>query len=297
MRAFDSRWKETLTECLALAARLEGEGQYNNAKLLRAAVDSLSRQAAFQVETPDRPAALAERIQGAASALADLGANTDLLAALKQGANVLAAGRLPLIHETPNPYVCRTCGHVALEPPLELCPVCGAWPATFQLFPPVYWLNAYQPLPALDRLQQTPLDVASLLTGLSGEQLAARPRDGGWAIHHTVSHLRDAQGLIDYRIDLFMNEENPVLESKAVFAWAGAQDDKPQSTGEVFETYRASRAGMLAKLKDIPLAHWYRSGQHLEFGNVTLLQQVSYFAAHEMTHLPQIERLRRELLG
>jgi len=42
----------------------------------------------------------------------------------------------------------------------------------------------------------------------------------------------------------------------------------------------------------MPLADWWRTGEHEEFGTVTLRQQVSYFAAHELTHLPQIEALR-----
>ena len=34
-----------------------------------------------------------------------------------------------------------------------------------------------------------------------------------------------------------------------------------------------------------------RVGRHEEFGVVSIKQQVSYFASHELTHLPQIERL------
>ena len=37
-----------------------------------------------------------------------------------------------------------------------------------------------------------------------------------------------------------------------------------------------------------------RVGRHEEFGVVSIKQQVSYFAAHEITHLPQIERLTRQ---
>jgi hypothetical protein len=44
------------------------------------------------------------------------------------------------------------------------------------------------------------------------------------------------------------------------------------------------------------LADWWRTGQHEEFGNITLRQQVSYFATHEMTHLSQIESLRCQLV-
>ena len=43
-----------------------------------------------------------------------------------------------------------------------------------------------------------------------------------------------------------------------------------------------------------PLADWWRTGRHEEFGVVSIKQQVSYFASHELTHLPQIERLVRQ---
>lgn len=53
---------------------------------------------------------------------------------------------------------------------------------------------------------------------------------------------------------------------------------------------------LATRLESIPLRDWWRIGQHEEFGTVTLRQQVSYFASHEITHLPQIELLRRQLL-
>jgi hypothetical protein len=41
----------------------------------------------------------------------------------------------------------------------------------------------------------------------------------------------------------------------------------------------------------LPLVDWWRTGRHEEFGVVTIRQQVSYFAAHESTHLAQIRAL------
>jgi hypothetical protein len=61
---------------------------------------------------------------------------------------------------------------------------------------------------------------------------------------------------------------------------------------EIFQQYRASRTETLGKLTQVPLADWRRTGRHEEFGVITLRQQISYFAAHEVTHLPQIEALR-----
>jgi hypothetical protein len=94
---------------------------------------------------------------------------------------------------------------------------------------------------------------------------------------------------------LFQKEEHPILESKAIFEWATSERERPPSTLEVFADYRATRAKIIARLEALPLADWWRTGRHEEFGVVSIKQQVSYFAAHERTHLPQLERLREIL--
>jgi len=288
---------DALSHLLALAARLEGHGQYNNAKLLRAAAESIVRRAAYQLDLPSDPARLVGEIERAVSALVALDVDEDFIAALQRGAAAMVEGRLPLIHETPHPYVCRTCGHLVLDEPAHKCPVCGAWPATFKEFLPVYWLDALQPLAALKQLRQTLNDVAVLLEGLSEADLNRPPQDGGWAIRHIVSHLRDAQGVLSVRLSLLLEQTNPPLEAKAVFQWATREEGRPPTTQEIFDTYRASRLETIARLESIPLADWWRTGQHQEFGTVTVRQQVSYFASHEITHLPQIEALRVQRPG
>ena len=45
-------WGDTLAHLLAMAAKLEGHGQYNNAKLMRAAAESIARRAAYQLDLP-----------------------------------------------------------------------------------------------------------------------------------------------------------------------------------------------------------------------------------------------------
>ena len=66
-----------------------------------------------------------------------------------------------MIDETPDASICRTCGFVAMGDPTQHCPICGAWPETFQRFLPVYWLNDLEPLAAIERLRQTPQQVAA----------------------------------------------------------------------------------------------------------------------------------------
>ena len=296
MSVKNAAWKETLIQLFALASKLEGEGQYNLAKLARAAADSLSRQAAYGLDMPTDKKALSDTIKETTDVLTQLEVNADLISAFKKGADIMAEGRLPLFDVVPHAYVCRTCGNLALGKPVVNCPTCNARPSTFQEFLPVYWLNALEPLAALERLRQTPIEVEKLLEGLSEPELKQQPDDGGWAIRNVLSHLRDAQGVLSFRLDLFLQEEHPKLESKAVFTWATQEDDRPPSALEIFETYKTSRKETISKLEKLPLADWWHTGQHEEFGTMTLRQQVSYFASHEITHLPQIETIRHELM-
>jgi hypothetical protein len=286
-----SKWQDAVVHLLALATRLEGAGHYNLAKLCRATADSLSRRAAYQIEMASAQNDLAD-LHRTIDALSRLDVAENLIATFQRGVAAMAQGRLALFNETPHAYVCRTCGHLTIGEPSGQCPTCGAWASTYQRFLPAYWLDALEPFAALETLHQTPFQVETLLQGLSEDALNQPARDGGWAIRNIVSHLRDAQGVISFRVDLFLQNEHPNLESKAVFAWATNENERPPSTRDVFETYKTSRAEMIGKLEKIPLAYWWRVGQHEEFGPVTLKQQVSYFASHELTHLPQLERLR-----
>ena len=163
MTSENATWQDTLDAGPGLAARLEGEGQYNIAKLTRAAADAMSRGAAHQRSVPTDKAELAASIERVADDLAGFSVDQNLSAALRRGAAALSAGRIPLIDETPHPYVCRTCGHLTLGEPVEKCPMCGAWPGTYQRFMPHYWFDALEPFTALEKLRQTPVTVAELL--------------------------------------------------------------------------------------------------------------------------------------
>ncbi len=289
-----SSWADTLARLLALASRLEREGQYNVAKLARAAADALGRQAAYRIDLPPDFMTLAAETEQLAAAVAALGAGDELAVALRVGATGLREGRFTLYTETPDVFVCRTCGAATLGKPAAPCPVCGAWAETFQRFLPVYWLNDLEPLDAIERLRRTPAAVAALLDAASATVLAREAAPGGWSLRQAASHLRDAQGVLAQRLELMLAHDNPPLTALAVFAWAQQETENPPTTRTVFAEYQAERARLLARLEALPLADWWRTGRHEEFGVVTIRQQVSYFAAHESTHMQQIAALVAE---
>ena len=132
---------------LALAAGVEGEGRYNVAKLLRAAVVAqLQRAADERLPRAPRGEALLDELSAVAAALAADPLLAPLAAPLSRGTRLFAAGALALIDDVPDPRVCRRCGHVVADvDPVEACPHCGADEATFLVQRPVWWLDRYDP--------------------------------------------------------------------------------------------------------------------------------------------------------
>ncbi len=289
-------WGDTLVHLLALAARLEGEGYYNLAKILRASTDSTLRRAAYRLGMPTGLPNLHRDLDRAAGELAALSCGPDVIDAFKRGGAALRAGRLPLFDETPNPFVCRTCGHLVLEPPTARCPMCGAWPESFQEFMPNAWFDALEPFEAVARLRSTPQTIATLLDGMSEDDLNRQPAPGEWSMRQVLSHLHDAQGVLHTRLELLLTQDHPALSAQAVQEWT-RQADAPASTANLFEDYQSLRDTIVARLEATPLKDWWRTGYHEEFGEVTLRQQVSYFAAHETVHLPQMAALRPDSGG
>lgn len=288
-------WGDTLVHLLALASRMEGEGYYNVAKLLRASADATLRRTAYRLNLPTGLSNLHGEVGRAAGELAALSCGPDVLDAFKAGQAALKAGRLPLIEEMPNPFVCRTCGYLLVERPTGRCPICGAWPESFQEFMPNYWFDALDPFQAVERLRRTPDEVAALVHGLSEEAMNRQPAPGEWSLRQVVIHLHDAQKVLHTRVDLLMSHDHPSLAAQAVFEWAAQA--KPATTHDVFAEYTQLRGEILARLEGIALKDWWRTGFHEEFGDVTLRQQASYFAAHETAHLPQIAALRAQFGG
>ncbi len=284
-------WTHVLLPLLTLALQFEREGQYSLAKLARASVDALGRRAAFENERTLERAEMVAELERVTDAFAGLQINKELISAFRHGAAALSEGRLALIHQTPHPYVRRTWGQIVMGEVQEKCPTCGAWPDTFQWFAPIYWLDALDPLESIAQLRRMPQAVAHLLDRLPERAFERQPQDGGWDLRNILTHLRDAQGVLIYRLELFLREEHPVLISQAIFEWATQPAERPPSVLDIFTEYREARAELLTRLEALPLADWWRTDQHEEFGVVSIKQQVSYFASHDFTHLPQLQGL------
>lgn len=277
---------------LALAARVEGDGRYNVAKLLRAAATARVQRAADErlAEAP-RDGALRVDLARVAGAMAYDPLLAPLAEPLRVGLARYAADEVPLLADVADPRVCRRCGHVEADAPVEACPRCGADPDTFLVQRPVWWLDRHDRSSALVALSRTPQMLRALLDHIPRDVWVIRPDPATWSPHEVLAHLHDAQSVLALRVERILDEDDPDLEAQMVWSWNGAE--RAATTDQLWDAYAASRRQVLERLHAAPPEAWWRTGHHREFGRLTLTQQVSYFAAHEPTHLRQVRAALR----
>ncbi|MFQ5793555.1 MAG: DinB family protein [Candidatus Bipolaricaulia bacterium] len=292
---------EHLIRLVRVARALEAGGYYNAAKLFWAAAFSEEIRASNEFGVPigtdelDRamdPDELDREIETVINVLTAAGVKPQLITALQHGRQGAREDRTIPWTEIPEVFVCRICGEIILGQAPQRCPTCGARALTLREFPPVYFLEPLPPQQVLAALASTPDEVEELINGLSEEQMAQPPRPGEWAIRNVLWHLLVAQGLLAGRVEKMLAEDNPSLESVA--AWTAGTEES-LSVREILKRFRISRQATVERLKELSAQDWWRTGQHEEFVQVTILQQAGYFARHERHHLPQIEAIRQAI--
>ncbi|MEY4175995.1 MAG: hypothetical protein RI900_3160 [Actinomycetota bacterium] len=275
----------------AVSQGLEREGAYNGAKLLRALMESeLVRYAA--VEAP--------------SGMADAGAALDALVAemgdampaavaalLPTVADHVRAGRtIPLV-DAPRTRVCRACGEVFLGDDLApRCSVCEAPPLSYREMVPIWYLEAAPPEELLDGIEAGRQQVLAAVEGRSDDSLAVQPAPGEWSARQTLEHLLFAEGLFAERIGRLLDEDEPNLAARAVWAETPTSDEGTAHTdlpaSEIARRIAELRAATLGRLRSLSAEGWQRKGTHPEWGGVTVQTQASYFGRHLASHMAQL---------
>ncbi len=277
---------DVLARAAALSLHSGAEGQINLHKLLEAAVFSIPRRAAYA----GAGATLAD-LDSVVSGLRELGLASELAAALDHSAAMAQTGGVPMSGDAPDVFVCRVCGHTALAAAPARCPICGAWGASFRRFMGIFNVDNPDPLASLALLSHGPATVEALIGDLAEDSTTLDPAPGEWSIQRALQHLVDAQDVFSGRLERMLKEENPPLVVE--FVWTKAAET--QTTRDLLDKFRHKRAATVARLESLPMKAWGRTGRHDEFGVVTVLHQVGYFAYHEAFHYPDFAVKRRQL--
>jgi hypothetical protein len=280
--------QDMIIQFVRLARSLERAGLYNAAKLLWAAAFSEEIR-----QSNEGSQELEKELETAIQAMQSSPGQAALAKALRNVKRAIRENHTIPLAEVPQVSVCRTCGEAYLGKPPKTCADCGAHSLTFREIPPVWFLEPLSPQQAVKALASGIEEIGSLIEGLDEDQMEYYPEPGEWNIREALLHLLVAQELLAGRVDKIMAERHPSLAGAAAWMLDG---EEAGSGSQIFQRLKESRASVLDRLQALSIESWWRTGEHEEFGQVTILQQASYFAKHERAHLLQVHQIREAVL-
>lgn len=283
---------EHLVQLIQAARGLEAGGYYGLAKLLWALAYSAEVKVSNAAGIP-RAAALDTTLLEIINALKADATDAAVISAIEKGLQAVREDRTIPYTDIPAVYVSRTHGEVFVGEPPQLT-TRNDHALSLREFKPIWYFESLSPAEVLSALETNPATLQQQMADLSPDELLIAPAHGEWNMHQLLWHLMTAQDLLSQRVDLMLMQDNPNLASMAVWA---QKDQAGMSTGEVLEHYLDSRHQLIDRLKALSADAWWRSGWHDEFGKQTVLSQSTYFARHEMSHMPQFAQIVQTVGG
>jgi hypothetical protein len=99
------------------------------------------------------------------------------------------------------------------------------------------------------------------------------------------------------RVSLILSGDTPSLSSAAPYETATDASGRPAETQEILRRFLADRKELTDRLRSLSLAELWKRGRHEDFGPVSIMHQVKYFAQHEQAHMGTVAILCRILDG
>ncbi len=292
---------DVLAGLIAASEDLTDHGMTNLQKLLEALVYAVVRVEARNYRREGDPA---ERIEEINRLIHDLPDKTippafrEVLERAMERYTAEPTGDLTFV-DAPDIYACRSCGHVAVAAVPNACPVCGVAAGVFRRFQGMFNgdnAEPEDPSTLIDLLDENARQLETLMSGLEEADCTRRPFVGRWCIRDHVTHFLDAQAVLIRRVSLILTENTPLLSTAVPYKTATDNKGRPAETREILGMFLADRKGLTARLRALPPADLWRRGRHEDYGLVSVMHQVKYFAHHEQAHMGTVAALRKAVV-
>ncbi len=126
-------------------------------------------------------------------------------------------------------------------------------------------------------------------------QLRQPEAPGKWSVVEVVQHLSDSELVFGFRMRMVLAHDQPKLPGYDQDLWAERLRYRESDHEEALALFTALRRANLKLLTSVSAADMQRASVHAERGEQTLEHMVRLYAAHDLLHVRQIERIRRAL--
>ena len=291
---------DTLSRLIAASEDLTDHGMINLQKLLEALVYAIIRVEARPYRREGNPAERIEEISRIIHELPDRVIPHEFREVLEYAMERYTTeptGDLPY-GEAPDVFVCRSCGHAAVSAAPQACPVCDVVSGVFRRFQGMFNgdnAEPEDPIALIDLLDENARQLETIMSGLEEADCIRRPFDGRWCLREHVTHFLDAQAVLIQRVSLILTEDTPLLSTAVPYETATDDNGRPAETREILKLFLTDRRSLTTRLRSLSLSDLWRRGRHEDFGLISVMHQVKYFANHEQAHMGTIAALRKAI--
>jgi uncharacterized damage-inducible protein DinB len=136
------------------------------------------------------------------------------------------------------------------------------------------------------------IDVTS---GMSDADLRRPEKEGKWSVHDVVAHLADLELVYAVRIrTILAGAGDAPLPALAQNAWV-ERVHRREPLSELLDQLAFDRRRNIALAERLRGDELTRSGQHPEYGAITIPMALERLKNHDAKHFAQIERIKRTL--
>jgi hypothetical protein len=137
-------------------------------------------------------------------------------------------------------------------------------------------------------LVATPLRWMQLVETLPESWLQERPVPGEWSMMECLQHLIVTERIFPVRLEALRNGQDILAMNPTEFSLPSGEVPTPRLLLTHFMELREASLWLVRQVTDDMLE---RHGQHSEFGTVTLGELLHEWAAHDLDHTMQAERV------
>ena len=146
----------------------------------------------------------------------------------------------------------------------------------------------------MERVKALPDRVAAEIEGLSEDELRRRSADGAWSIKEVCGHLCDDSEVWRRRLYMMITQTDPVLPAYDQEALVREHAYQDADIAAVLGDFKRLRLDMVENLSTLARDGWERTGQHPDWGRLTVRGGMEWMVQHTEEHLGQIRELREK---
>ena len=138
---------------------------------------------------------------------------------------------------------------------------------------------------------ETAQKLERLIKGVSTAELRRRPAPEKWSVSEIVAHLADGEIVGAFRMRFILGSPGSPVVAYDQDKWVTTGHYDKRDPHKSLEQFRVLREANLALLQSLDPEQWKHYGMHSERGPESIEHIARMFAAHDINHLLQIERI------